>query len=108
MHTAQPLEALLVIDALAFQGGTVALLDRRQVDRAGLQQHRGHMGLLGDKHRRAGVPGPELDQPAQGELIDLAAVQGEAGGGALGPILHRDRAQLVEAAELGRDRRGAA
>ena len=52
--------------ALAFQGSAVALLDRRQVDRVSLQQHRGHMGLLGDQHRRPGMPGSELDQPAQG------------------------------------------
>ena len=100
VDTAQPLDALLVIDALAFQGGTIALLDRRQVDRTGLQQHRGHVGLLGNQHRRPGMPGSELDQPAQGELVDLAAVHDEAGGEPLGPVLHRDRPQLVEAAEL--------
>lgn len=46
------------------------------------------------------MPGSELDQPAQGELVHLATVQDETGGEALGPILHRNRPQLVKAAEL--------
>ena len=93
-------ERLLVLEPVGEQGALSAGTDVRDIDPAGRFERGDVVRLLGDQHRRAGVPLAPLDQLLERVLVDRAAVELQPCGNPGLPVFRRDRRQLVEAAEL--------
>jgi hypothetical protein len=70
VRAADPFECLLVVDALGAQRAEVALLDEVAIDLAGLEQHGGDVGLLGDQHRHPRVTLAVADQAVDRAVVD--------------------------------------
>ena len=94
-----PLHHLLHRRPVALERALEAELHQVEPDLARVELDRDQVGLLGDPHGRPRVAAAQLHDPLERGLAHRAVVRGEALGQPAAPLLGRDRAQRVEAAE---------